>query len=686
VLFKRFYINMNIRLLWLVLVLVFISACASVPPTEVRREDPESVAFLHAEQLLQQGAADQALSYYTLYLGQYPQGRYAATSLLRIGTIYQQQGMPEAAQAFYRSVIEQFPKDPAAIQSRSALLDLLIAENRTAEAAEVAAALLEDPLDRKTKQSVLQRLAQLHQNTDNPALSVWYAFLLYKELPSSEKAQWEHQIKDTIGRLSKEDIEILWDRLDDRTFRGHLMYRYAVVQSDANNYDEALELLTFFHHSFPGHPFENEALDLIKTLTGKLSFAPHTLGCLLPLSGSYETYGRRVLNAVELALSLMQAGESPVPIKLVVEDSGSDDETTIKAVHKLANARVGAILGPINTAQAAALEAQKLNIPILTFTQKMDITTIGDFVFRHFITPQSQVSTLVDYFINVQGLRKFAVMYPEEIYGKTFMALFWDEVIRQGGQMMAVEAYAPGRTDFAETIKKLTGNHYPVPSDLQARPPVQIGISQFYQNPPDAPDRLETWLPDPIGRLTGQYYRNPEQERSRGAGSRSEEIRETLTVDFDVLFIPDAPKTAGLILPQLVYHDIGNIRVVGTNLWHSRQLIDMARQFVQDAVLVDGYFKDSSSPIVRNFVDTYQSIYNTEPELMEAFAFDTANMLFGLLGRRDIRLRHELRNQLMQTVQAKGVTGSTSFAPDGEAIKKLSLLRVKGDLFIEIEP
>jgi branched-chain amino acid transport system substrate-binding protein len=112
----------------------------------------------------------------------------------------------------------------------------------------------------------------------------------------------------------------------------------------------------------------------------------------------------------------------------------------------------------------------------------------------------------------------------------------------------------------------------------------------------------------------------------------------------------------------------------------------MARQFVQDAVLVDGYFKDSSSPIVRNFVDTYQSIYNTEPELMEAFAFDTANMLFGLLGRRDIRLRHELRNQLMQTVQAKGVTGSTSFAPDGEAIKKLSLLRVKGDLFIEIEP
>jgi len=112
----------------------------------------------------------------------------------------------------------------------------------------------------------------------------------------------------------------------------------------------------------------------------------------------------------------------------------------------------------------------------------------------------------------------------------------------------------------------------------------------------------------------------------------------------------------------------------------------MARQFVQNAVLVDGYYKDSSSPIVRNFVDTYRSIYNTDPELMEAFAFDTANMLFSLLARPEIRMRHEVRDQLKQMVQPEGVTGATAFTADGEAIKKLSLLQVKGDRFFEIQP
>jgi len=34
---------------------------------------------------------------------------------------------------------------------------------------------------------------------------------------------------------------------------------------------------------------------------------------------------------------------------------------------------------------------------------------------------------------------------------------------------------------------------------------------------------------------------------------------------------------------------------------------------------------------VRNFVDTYRAIYNSDPGIMEAFAFDTANLLIELL-------------------------------------------------------
>jgi ABC-type branched-subunit amino acid transport system substrate-binding protein len=445
-------------------------------------------------------------------------------------------------------------------------------------------------------------------------------------------------------------------------------------------------MLVAFHHTYPEHPYTSDAMQLTEVVKQRLAFAPYTVGCLVPLTGSYKAYGQRMLNAVQMALSGMQTGETPLPIKLVVKDSASDDFHAIEAVRQLAQAGVGAIIGPIITSQAAASEAQRLNIPIVTFTQKADIANAGDFVFRHFITPRNQVKTLVEFFIGELNLRRFAVMYPQEAYGDTFMNLFWDELVKQGGHMVGVESYDPKQTDFADTIKKLIGTYYSIPEELQTKPVVQVEEYPYYQATPNETERLEDVLPDPVTRLTGLFFQDPDQDRIKGPalGRRREEKRENPIIDFDVLFIPDAPKVTGLILPQLAYHDVKNIYTAGTNLWHSQQLINMTQQYAQNAVMVDGFYKDSQSRIVQNFVEQYQAIYGATPGLMEAFAFDTANMIFGLLAHPQIELRNQLRNAMMQLFYVDGVTGTTAFAPDGEAIKRLSLLRVKGDRFVEI--
>lgn len=689
---KRFYFPMHSKIkIWPMFFLLAISACATGPgstPGPAQPPDAGQAIFQQGEDLLNKGAMNEALASFSLYLGRFPQGRHAAEAMQRIGTIYQHQGMLDAAQAFYQSAIEQFPDSQASVEARLSLMDILVQRQHPAEAADIAARMLAGPLDKKVRQTLWRRLAQLYQDSDQPAHSVFYAYLLFKELPPPEKDQWESQIKATISRLDGGDIEALWDRIDDRQIRGYLMHRYAVVQVMQEHYADALQLLNAFQYAYPGNPYEADTRNLIQELSQRLAFTPYTLGCLLPLSGSYQAYGQRVLNAVQLALSRYQGGEKPAPFKLVIEDSGSNDAQAVQGVRKLVQARVSAIMGPINTAPAAAQEAQKLNIPIVTFTQKTDITNIGDFVFRNFITPQSQVRTLVNYFINDLGARKFAVMYPEEIYGQTFMNLFWDEVVRQGGRMVGVEAYAPGQTDFAKTIKKLVGLYYRAPADLQAEPLVQVEENPYFQTAPGREDRLETWVPDPVARLSGLFFQDPDQDRINGpaGGRRPTEKAEQPIVDFDVLFIPDAPSEAGLILPQLVYHDVKNIYMAGTNLWHSQQLIEMARQYAQNAVLVDGFCADSASKAVRNFVDAYRSAYNTEPGLIEAFAFDTANMLFTLLSRPDIHLRSELRDSLKQMVQMDGATGSTAFESNGEAVKRLNLMRIKGDQFVEIHP
>jgi ABC-type branched-subunit amino acid transport system substrate-binding protein len=655
-------------------------------PEPVRPPDAEDISYQQAEDLFKQGQADQALPQYSRYLGQYPEGRHAAWALQRIGSIYQNRGDFNAAQAFYRNAIQSFPQSPAADEARLGLIDVMIQGRRSAEAVDMAQQMLSGELTPKMRQDLWRRLAQVYQSAGDASNTALYAYLLSKELPAPENETWRNLFMTNITRMDAQGIQALWDQIDDPQIQSDLMFRYAMLQMAEGKLGDAFELLTAFRSAFPDHPKGPEADTLIGELKQKLSFAPQTIGCLLPLSGSHQAYGQRVLNAIEMALSLRQSGESRAPIKLIVKDTASNDKRAVQEVQALAQEQVGAIIGPIITAQAAGREAQRLNIPMVTFTQKAEITAIGDYIFRHFITPQSQVQTLVTYFIRDLGMRDFAVLYPNEPYGKTFLTLFWDEVTRQGGRMVAVEAYTPGQTDFAATIKKLKGQHLDLPADLKARPVVQVEKTSIDQRQAGAADTLEGVLPDPVARASGLFYQNPEQPRSgQTVSTAMKQAGEPgAASDFDVLFIPDAPKAAGLILPQLVYHDIRNVYSAGTNLWHSQQLLDMASNYAQNAVMVDGFYKDSTSETVRNFVGTYRSIYGSDPGIMEAFAFDTANLLFELISYPDLHLRHQLRDALKQVYKADGVTGPTAFAPSREAIKQLSLLRIQGERFIEI--
>ncbi len=677
--------------LWPIFLVLLIGACVSQPaktPEFIERPlDAGDILFQKGEAALADKDLDLAQSIFTNYLGQYPQGRRAPDAWHLIGKIYAQMGEDGPAEAFYLRAVELFPQSPAAARARLGMADLYVKRNRIEDAIHLCLAVLETDPEMEIRIDAWQRLVHLYQVTGNPANVALYANLVYKNVPPPEDEMWQLLLKEAISQLDIDDIDAVWDRIADLELRSFLMYRYATLEVERENYTDALAILSAFRGAFPEHPFASDAEILIQNFTQQLLFEPYTVGCLLPLSGAYEIYGRRALNAIEMALSLLQTGEAALPIRLVVKDTASDDGVTIQGVRSLVQEGAGVILGPITTASAAAREAQRLNIPMVTFTQKPGITQSGDFIFRHFISPHNQVRTLIDYFIHHLALNSFAIMYPRESYGTTFMNLFWEEVVTQGGRVVGVEGYDPKQTDFGETIKKLVGTYYDIPSDLQAHSVVQVEASPYYRPRSVTPDHLEEVLPDPVTRLTGLFFQDVDQDRVKGPalGRISEEEQDDgAIIDFDVLFIPDAPKATGLILPQLAFHDVKNVYMVGTNLWHSKSLIDMSRQYAQSAVMVDGFFIDSASAEVRRFVETYRSIYGQDPGLVEAFAFDTSNLIFTLMARQEIRMRNELRDAMKEIYLARGVTGPTTFSHDGEANKRLSLLRIKGDRFVQV--
>ena len=672
-----------------VLLAVLICACVSTGPQPPVAgggpSDTESVLFQQAEQFMATQQWQEALSGFSQYLSRFPKGYYADQAFVNLGEIFSQRQEYDAAQAFYQRLVTEFPDSPLVNKARLAIIDLLILNHQPDQAMLQAQQILDSNPDNDTRRRLWKLMERQYSEGGSLAAAAAYAYMLYGTAPPSEKETWADQLTAAIDRLEDGDIAKVWDQMDDPLARSLLMYRHATLQVAAGNYGEALEVLTAFVKRFPDHRYAQDAAQMITALEKRLTYAPKTLGCLLPLSGPYKAYGQRALNGVELALSQMSSVEQGNAIKLVIKDSASEESTAVQGVRELAQAGVGAIIGPLAAAPAAAREAQKLNIPIITMTQQPDVTDIGDFVFRHFITPKSQAKALVSYFINSVGLRNFAIMYPRETYGRTFMTIFWDEVISQGGRMVGVEAYDPQQTDFAVTIRKLVGHYYPVPGKLLARSRIQVADDPYFETRRMHPEHLDDIVPDPVARMTGLYYQEDELDPSReGDATARHDQSDEPSVDFDVLFIPDAPKASALILPQLAYYDIRDIYLAGTNLWHSPQLIDLAKDYAQNAVMVDGYFKESPSPLVQRFVQTYQQIYASEPGIMEAFAFDTAALMLRLMSRPGMPLRNILRDAIQQSFDADGVTGPLAFSQDGEAVKSLSLLRIKGDRFFEI--
>jgi branched-chain amino acid transport system substrate-binding protein len=359
----------------------------------------------------------------------------------------------------------------------------------------------------------------------------------------------------------------------------------------------------------------------------------YTIGCILPLSGRNAAYGNQALDAILLAAGVFNASKE-TPIRILIEDSRSEPAVAGTAVGKLADAGVTCILGPLGSQEAleAAKEAQRLKVPILTLTQREGITEIGDYIFRNFLTGAMQVRTVVQYARTELGLHRFAILYPDDPYGNEMARLFREEVRRKGGEIRKERSYKTDQTDFAEEILALGG---------------VVVIN---------PGTGVTMVPLP--------KQNP---------------------DFEALFIPDAYDRVAMIVPQLAYHDLTGIRLIGTSGWDSPELLKTDPKQLEGAVFVDGFFSDSYSSEVNEFIEKFYMAYGREPVAMEALVYDAADMTVKVLVGNRGGTRDAFRKGLMQLNRFPGVTGRTSFPPTRDAEKELFVLMVKDGKIVQVK-
>ena len=355
----------------------------------------------------------------------------------------------------------------------------------------------------------------------------------------------------------------------------------------------------------------------------------YTVGCMLPLSGSYAAEGKKALDAILLAAGIFDQA-SKTPWKVIAADSRGVPEGAKEAIAHLANdENVMAIIAVAGTLEATetAREAEKWKVPLVLITAKEGVTDGNYYVFQNFLTPTQQIRALTKYALDNMNCAIFSILYPKDRYGAEMVKIFREEVQRIGGKVEKTVPYSKTQTDFTAEINKVTGNKLASADKVNAK------------------KKLEAKAP--------------------------------LSVNFEALFIPDSFLRVKMIAEQLAFYDVRDIKLLGTRLWNSPGLLKKGAEYLEGAVFADIFYTQSYYPETNNFVDIYYSAYGREPEYIEALAYDSARMIFQVLEKNDVQTRRNFASALIQVENYKGVTGTTSFDADRVSRKVAFILKVR---------
>jgi branched-chain amino acid transport system substrate-binding protein len=407
---------------------------------------------------------------------------------------------------------------------------------------------------------------------------------------------------------------------------GFILYKLALTYHTSGDTDQARRLLKDFVSGYPKHEYYAAARLMMAELGGVVGeSAGVAVGVILPLSGRYQVYGESVLHGVECAIGLYEPCVGPGGVRLVVRDSASTVGGAEAAVQEMAEDKdVVAIIGPLQSSQApgAARKAQELGIPLISLSQRKEVTGSGGFVFRNSASAESEIQTLVDYAMDKKGWKRFFVIYPDNRKGAEYYRLFSTSVGDKGGKIVSSRSYQPKQLTFV--------------SELRGRGAVETGVVE------QAIDL------------------------------------DTSGVSFDAVFIPDSHWVVGSLLQMMALSGDRKIRLMGISRWNDPKLVQRGGEYVEGAIFVSSFFRSAPDPIVSSFVSRFPQAYGVEPTLLEALGYDSMRMITNAVTERGAFSRNSMREALSKTEDFAGVAGRITVDEAGDARRRMWVLTVRG--------
>ena len=162
-----------------------------------------------------------------------------------------------------------------------------------------------------------------------------------------------------------------------------------------------------------------------------------TIGAVIALTGNANLYGQDQRLGIDLAREWSRSQAAQRPLRLQLEDGGSDEATAIAGFNLLINQGALALIGPTLSQQAFAADpiAQRRGVPVVAPSNTAKgIPQIGRFISR--VSAQSSVIaplSIAEALRRDPGLQRVAVIYAQDDAYSTAETLIFQKALKARG-------------------------------------------------------------------------------------------------------------------------------------------------------------------------------------------------------------------------------------------------------------
>ncbi len=231
----------------------------------------------------------------------------------------------------------------------------------------------------------------------------------------------------------------------------HILFRLAQREAEQGKKEEAKRDFDLLVRRFPGTQYLYDAEEYTRFID--LGKATQKAGVLLPLTGKFSNIGKDLLAVVRSFEK-----NKTLPFTIHVMDTKSDPvEATLAAAKLVEGSAVDFLIAPISSFESFAVcgYAYGKGIPIILPISEESRLEEMPLVFTQGQSTQDQARVVARYAAYDKGLRRIAVLYPEDEYHRGVAHTFAQEVTKHNREIVAMVSFPTDSITMQKEIEAI---------------------------------------------------------------------------------------------------------------------------------------------------------------------------------------------------------------------------------------